>query len=193
MRRTLRGGMSAPWSIVVVLWALSLSLGLFALPGIDSAHESIEIRWWMLAIGFGLAESWVVHLHFRSETGSFSLFEVPLVFGLIFASPLELWLATILGTSVALIAVRRQPPIKVVFNVANLSLHAAVASLMASQLLGSDPLAPSSWLVLAGSTMAAGALQIVALAAIIAVAEGTLRRRQLIGMLATGAFLRRPQ
>ncbi len=189
MPRAARGGKAAPWSIIVALWACSLALGLVALSGIEPAHESIRVPWWMLALAFGLAETWVVHLHFRSETTSFSLFELPLVFGLIFTAPQEVWAATILGTGLSLIVVRRQPAIKVAFNVANLSFHASLAALIAHQFIANDPLAPRSWFVLAGSTMVGGAIQILALGGIITVSEGTLRRRQLAGMLASGLII----
>ncbi len=182
-------GRTAAWLLVGAIVALSAWLMALMPRSAQVAHGSIELPWWALVIAFALVESWVVHLHFRSETGSFSLFEVPLVLGLIFASPLALWASAIIGTSFALAVVRRQTVIKVIFNVANLSLHAGIASLIVQDFMGGDPLAPASWVVLAAATMFGGGVQIMTLCSVIIVTEGTVRRAQLLSMLATGAVI----
>ncbi len=182
-------GVRSAWFITAVLSGLSVGLGGFGLDGRPALHPTLELSWWMLALAFGVVESWVVHLHFRSETGSFSLFELPLVLGLIFVAPQHLWVAAILGVGFALTVVRRQPAVKVAFNVANLSLHVAVASLVAQAMIADDPLTPVSWFVLAAATMAGGALQIVALAAVIVATEGVLRRTQVLTMLGTASVI----
>ncbi|MDH3295097.1 MAG: EAL domain-containing protein, partial [Acidimicrobiia bacterium] len=117
------------------------------------------------------------------------LFELPLVIGLIFAAPQQLWVGTILGVAFALTVVRRQPAIKVAFNVANLSVHVALASFISQALIAGDPLEPVSWLVLAAATAIGGGFQIVALAAVIAVSEGVFRRQQLATMMVTAAVI----
>ena len=47
----------------------------------------MHLPWWGLALGFLAAERCVVHLHFRRSAHSFSLGDLPLVFGLLFATP----------------------------------------------------------------------------------------------------------
>src|SRR5207302_10152705 len=47
---------------------------------------SPRLPWWALGAGFFVAERCVVHLHFRRNAHSFSLGDIPLVFGLVFAS-----------------------------------------------------------------------------------------------------------
>src|SRR5947209_4685474 len=44
-----------------------------------------RVSWLVLAAAFGAAEIFVVHLHFRKDAHSFSLSEVALLIGLIFA------------------------------------------------------------------------------------------------------------
>ena len=51
----------------------------------------------MLAAGFCACEVAVVHYDFRRQAHSFSLFELPLSFGLFFAAPSDVVLATVVG------------------------------------------------------------------------------------------------
>ncbi len=183
-----RSPTGARW-IIAILFGASLGLGLFVLPDLEAPASAPWIQWWTIAIGLALAESWVVHLHFRSETGSFSLFEVPLVLGLVYLDPQLLWLATLLGPTMVLVVVRRQPTIKVLFNAANLSLDAAVAALLVHWFAGPDILAPLSWIAIAVATMTATAVQIGSLAAVIVTTEGIVRRKQVLSMLATASVV----
>src|SRR5207249_9745608 len=81
-----------------------------------------HIGWWWLAIAFGVAERCVVHLQFRRSAHSFSLGDLPVVFGLLFASPHDLILAGLVGTGATLVIDRRLQPIKLAFNLAQLAL-----------------------------------------------------------------------
>src|SRR5919204_563305 len=81
-----------------------------------------HIAWWWLAIAFGVAERCVVHLQFRRSAHSFSLGDLPVVFGLLFASPHDLVLAGLVGTGATLVIDRRLPLIKLAFNLAQLAL-----------------------------------------------------------------------
>ncbi len=182
-------GVRSAWFLTTLLLVLSLGLGIIGLADRPALHPTLGLPWWVMAMTFALVESWVVQLHFRSETGSFSLFELPLVLGLIFVTPQQLWLAAIIGVGFALTVVRRQPAIKVAFNVANLSMHVAVASLVAHTFIDGDPLAPTSWLVLAGATMLGGVLQIVTLATVIVATEGVFRQTQILTMLVTATVI----
>src|SRR3954464_15847014 len=84
------------------------------LPPLESPH----LTWWMLAPAFFIAERCVVHLQFRRSAHSFSLGDIPLVFGLILASANALMVGFLLGTSLTLMLDRRLPPIKFFFNLA---------------------------------------------------------------------------
>ena len=65
-----------------------------------------------LPILFLAAEACVVHIHVRRQAHTLSLTEAPLVLGIVFFSPLTVVLARLVGSALALIAGRRQPPIK---------------------------------------------------------------------------------
>ena len=45
-----------------------------------------ELAWWVIAATWVLAESCVVHLQFKHSAHSFSLADIPFVFGLVFAT-----------------------------------------------------------------------------------------------------------
>ncbi|MEM7288739.1 MAG: diguanylate cyclase, partial [Actinomycetota bacterium] len=184
-----KAGQHAAWALISCLGAGSVAALLVLLTDLDGPHETLELEWWMLAVGFFAAETWVVHLHFRSEAGSFSLYEVPLVLGLIFTDPALLWVAIVTGAGLALLLVRKQPGIKVAFNVANLSLHVVVATVIVDAFSVGDVLEPTTWAVLGVSTMLGGALQILLLALIITVTEGTINRPQLASMVLIGAVI----
>jgi hypothetical protein len=91
---------------------LAAAIYALALTGLDAPGD-LRVPWWTLVLVFGVAEASVVHLHFRSEAHSLSLSEAGLVFGLFFASPFGLISAQLAGGSLALLAFRRQRPLKV--------------------------------------------------------------------------------
>ena len=106
----------------------------------------LSIPWWVLAIGFYLAETNVVHLEFRRQAHTFSLSEIPIVVGLVFVSPMEFVLAIVVGSAVGLI-VRSQPLIKFCFNLSHFALEAAVAVVVFDRLNGQSaiPARSSGW------------------------------------------------
>ncbi|MGH8888170.1 MAG: putative bifunctional diguanylate cyclase/phosphodiesterase [Acidothermaceae bacterium] len=103
---------------VALFWTQTTVIATFHLP------------WPLLAMLFYLAETCLVHLHFRRGAHSFSMSEVPLVLGLFFATPRELLLAQFLGCALALAVQRRQTPLKAAFNLANFAVTTSVAVLL---------------------------------------------------------------
>jgi diguanylate cyclase (GGDEF)-like protein len=81
----------------------------------------------VLAIAFCLVEVVPIHLEWAGQAYSMSLSEVPLVLGLFFCPTSLLVLARVVGSGVALVCARKQPPHKVAFNMAAQSLEATVA------------------------------------------------------------------
>ena len=70
-----------------------------------------HLPWWAIAVGWAIAETCVVHLQFRRSAHSFSLADLPFVFGLVFASGDGFLAGALLGAGIAY-ALRRLPPIK---------------------------------------------------------------------------------
>ncbi len=181
------------WLLIAVLLSVSLVLQQTVLAEMDPVSDALPAPWWAIALAFAFAETFVVNLHFRSESGSFSLLEIPLVYGLFFAAPSAVWVAVIVGTAVSLKFVRGQPIVKVAFNVANLSLHVAVAATIFQAVLGDgDPLSPWGWLAAMTASLLSSLVEVIGISAVIGITEGhfSIRRAwnlQMFGLMVAGA------
>ena len=162
-------GPTGIWTLAVasaVLAAVASVAWVRDAAGIDLGFH---ISWPVLAVMFGLAEVFVVHLQFgRGDAHSFSLNEVPLVLGLFFSDPGGLVLAQLVGSSVALTLYRRQQPIKVAFNLGHLCLEAALAVTVFGALIqGRAAVGPAGWIAaLAACTVSATIAGVIVQAAI---------------------------
>src|SRR5699024_9289206 len=118
----------------------------------------------------------VVHVRFRRSAHSFSLADVPFVFGLVFASGDAFVLGALVGTAVIWGLVRRLEVVKLAFNLAQLALAATLAAAILQLVAGNaDALQPETWVGLYAATLTSGALTILLLGLAIAIAEGTLK------------------
>src|SRR5215212_2657583 len=143
-----------------------------------------HLPWWAIAVGWVIFESCVVHLQFRRSAHSFSLADVPFVFGLMFASGDGFFAGAVLGAATAY-ALRRLPLIKIGFNVAQLALAVCVAFVITRAIaVPGDALDPRTWTALYVATLTTGALTISCIAGAIAITEGGMSLRTLGQMFA---------
>jgi diguanylate cyclase (GGDEF)-like protein len=177
------------------IWLLSAGAAAAAVAVLTSALrlpeplQTLSIPWWALAIGFFLAEFAVVHVHIRRETHTVSLSEVPLVLGLFALSPVALVAVLVAGMGCALVLYRRQRPVKVVFNLAQSALGAALAvAIFRSTVDGRDPFGPIGWFggFAAASVAAATGIALVAAAVSLAGERPSVER---LAMTATISLL----
>ena len=97
MRRQL--GLEAKiWILSAAVAGATVAAYLTLVQPLGTGPTTLDIPWWLVAIGFAAAERWVVHLHFRRSTHSLSLGELPLVAGLLFLPAHELVLAGLVGS-----------------------------------------------------------------------------------------------
>jgi diguanylate cyclase (GGDEF)-like protein len=147
-----------------------------------------HLPWWLIALAFAAAERCVVHLHFRRGAHSFSLGDIPLVFGLIFCSAGGVVIACLLGSAVVLRFDRRLPPIKFIFNVGQFSLATCIAVLVVHALApvgaGVEPL---TWIAALVATQAGGLVTVLLIASAISLSEGLVRVRTIAQMFAIDA------
>src|SRR3954447_12605370 len=177
------------WLYVVAVGVLAAVAWLLLTHG-ERPHSTPELPWWAVAAGFAGAEICVVHVRFRRSAHSFSLADVPFVFGLVFATGDNFVLGALLGTGIVWGIVRRLAPVKLVFNLAQLALAASVAAGILRLIAGdASALEPTTWVGLYGATLASGALTIGLLAVAIAIVEGHLRAPIIAGMFATDALV----
>ena len=140
-----------------------------------------HLPWWALAVGFAVCERAVVHLHFRRSAHSFTLADIPMVLGLIFAGGPTLLIAALLGSLVPWLLDRRLPPLKMAFNLAQLALATCVAQTITHALTGSvHTVSPVLWLIVLLSVEAGALVSVALISVAIRLSEGQLPK----GMLA---------
>jgi diguanylate cyclase (GGDEF)-like protein len=140
------GGSPRVWALIVAMAAGALVLALIHVRHLSAIGPQPRPSWWVLAIAFAAAEACVVHVAFRRNVHIFSLSELPLVFGLIFADPSAMLLAVLAGPIGALVVDRRQGAVKVAFNVSLFCLGAAVAVTVFHALVPArDAVDPAVW------------------------------------------------
>ncbi|NNF63044.1 MAG: EAL domain-containing protein [Acidimicrobiia bacterium] len=113
------------WILTVMIAAAAGAIAL-SLRGLPPVGDRVSIDWWMLVFLVWAGELTVVHLRLRRDAHSFSMSEIPIIVGLFAVSPLALIGAQFVGTAIALGLNRRQPLVKLSFNLAQFSLVTAV-------------------------------------------------------------------
>src|SRR4051812_48331709 len=177
------------WAYVAALAALA-ALGWVLLTHGDAPHADPHLPWWAVALGFAFAEICVVHVRFRRSAHSFSLADLPFVFGLVFASGDAFVLGALVGTGIVWGLVRRLPVVKVVFNLAQIALTATSAAIILHVIAGGAAMDhPQTWVGLYTASLSSGALTILLLSAAIQISEGTLKRPMMAQMFATDALV----
>jgi diguanylate cyclase (GGDEF)-like protein len=183
-----RTGPMLVWYLNALLLAgaLFIYLGPFSVLGHGPAR--LLIPWWVLAVGFFVAEKYLVHLEFRRHTHSYSLFEIPLIAGFFFAPPGVIALAQLVNLSVSLF--QRREFVKNAFNFANATFSMGVALLVFVSL--SDPTGPSILRNMIAAFLAALAfsvLEAVMVMAAMFLATGELPKGSLQRSLAFGVLV----
>ncbi len=170
------------------VWALTASIAAAAVGIAWSFRDTaplvapVSVPWWALAAGFFAAEIAVVHLRFRADAHSFSLSEIAFVVGLFFVSPLALLLAQLVGIGAALAVYRRQPPVKLGFNLAQFSLQASTGLVVFRGLVGADPVGVEGLLGALAATLAALVVGDVLINLAIRLSGGDIDRRAMLGV-----------
>jgi len=90
-------GTARVWALTVVLGAIALVLATIELPAGQLAQAPVAVPWWLLAGLFYLTEAKVVHLHIGRSAHSFSMSEIPVVYGIFFFRPAEFIVARLIG------------------------------------------------------------------------------------------------
>jgi diguanylate cyclase (GGDEF)-like protein len=161
------------WTLNAIMAALAIGLYVGPVRAITPFPAPVEIPWPAFAGAFCIAEWWRVYIHFRRSAHSLSLSEIPLVFGLFLTNPGGLMLGRLLGAGVALGAFRRQPPIKLAFNLSLFSIEAGLANLMVHWLVpATEPVGPRAWLGVVITLAVLSTLGAAAVIVAISVTEG---------------------
>jgi diguanylate cyclase (GGDEF)-like protein len=150
----------------LALAALACSWLLGAIPT-EPLHP--QATWWMLAIGFALADVvFDIHLDINRNTYSISLAEIPLVIGLFLANPLAVVGGRVVGAGLALALYRRQSLSKLYFNVSLLAFEGAVAVAVFRSLGGASDVGLRTWGPAFAAVIAANVIGTVGVIAVVA-------------------------
>ena len=178
------------WLTSAIIFATApLVLLAVDLPAPDSP---IRMPLWLLAVFYYVAEITVVHVRFRRDAHSFSMSEFPLVMSLFFASPITIIAAQMIGSAAALGFTRRQRPVKLIFNLAQLSLQTAVMTSVFWAITGSgDPLGPRGWYAVGSGIACTLVISNALISGAIVLSGGSISRseRTTMYMLTGGAGL----
>jgi diguanylate cyclase (GGDEF)-like protein len=172
------------WSLNLAIVAASGLLLAGPVQHLPELDYGVHLPWWGLALGFLAAERCVVHLHFRRSAHSFSLGDLPLVFGLLFATPIDLVIAGLVGPLLVLLIDRRLPAIKVVFNIAQFTLATCLAVILFHELAALvDGFGPLTWGFALVSAQLSAFVTVLLIGAAISISEGRLGLKALGRML----------
>jgi diguanylate cyclase (GGDEF)-like protein len=185
---------------VVAVYAYSALLALLAagLCLIGPLHDLGPIRliipqgamFAVVCVLYVIADQLPVELPFRGTTHAIVLNEVPLLFGLAFLAPNVLVLASVCGSIIAFAVLRKQPPMKVAFNVASLAFAAALAATLFRELLGTrSPVSLFGWAAAAVAVMANEASITLTLRGIATLSGQRAKQRTGIILLAIDSML----
>ena len=167
------------WLFVALLSAAATALFLGVVRGLPTPQGEFSLPFWVMAAAFYVIEIKVVHLHFRRGAHSFSLSEVPLVIGLFFAAPGDVVLAHAIAGGAALVVHRRQPVIKLAFNVATFALGTGLAVVVFSLLGGSGDIGPVQCAAAILAVLATNVFGMLSVTTVISLSEGRPRYSKL--------------
>ena len=132
-----------------------------------------------LAAIFFISEGFVIHLRVRRGGHAMNIGEFPVVLGILWADPVTLLVARVVGGGLGLAVLRRQRGIKLGFNVVLLGVQATVTALIFAALVGRPTgVGPNEWLATYVAVFASDALAAVLITVVIALHDdpGELRR-----------------
>ena len=142
------GGSVAPiWLLNVGMTLAAAGVYVLAVAPLHQTTATMILPIAALVGGFAVGEWWRVFIHFRQEAQSFSLSEIPLVIG-VFAlanDPGALVLSRVLGAAIGLGLLRRQEPMKLIFNLASFALEAETVTILVHRVSGTNATSPVVW------------------------------------------------
>ena len=170
-----------PPRLRVLIFAMALATvgaGLLVLtPGAtDAPHTKWTVPFFALVIAFGLAEVTALHVEIRKESHSLSLSSIPLMFGILYTSPVLVAAAYLLGSAPAMLFVRKSGWLKTIWNASLFLAEAAVAALIVTTYLGEGlPTNAAQWLVPLGAVLVAELMSLVAVPLVIMTVDAKFR------------------
>ncbi len=178
------GGSFAVWILNAAIVGGAFAIYALTLHGRAPLEVRHHIHWWALAPVFAATEVFVVHVHFRRSAHSMSLGEVPLVIGLLLASPSDVVIAQLVGSGIVLALNPGRSVIRLVFNIGQYALAAcAAASIFHLVVPAHSGLGPAAWGAAFAGTIVSSAAGVLLIGAAITLSEAPVGTRRLLQML----------
>ncbi len=148
-----------------------LGVGLLAL---TPAATSIPHRSWTPP--FALAEATALHVEIRKESHSLSLSGIPLMFGLLYTSPVLVAAAYVIGAVPTMLWIRKSSYLKTVWNACLFLSEAAAAALFVRSVLGQElPRNAIEWLIPLTAVLVAELMSLLAVPLVIMTVDAKFR------------------
>jgi diguanylate cyclase (GGDEF)-like protein len=177
------------------VWFLTAVVGLAAAAltymarDLPVIYPNLQLRWIHVAVGFFLSELTVVHLRFRRDAHSFSMSEIPLVIGFFLVAPVELVIGQLVANAVVLGVSRRQPLIKLAFNLAQFALQTVLGLAAFRAIVAvADPLGPAGWIGALAATITALTIADILINMAIRMTGGNLNNRDILEVYGLSAL-----
>ncbi|MFN8073865.1 MAG: bifunctional diguanylate cyclase/phosphodiesterase [Kineosporiaceae bacterium] len=165
----------SPQAKVVALGLALLSLWSLAwiAPTPTPPLDAVRPAWWVVAVLSAFTELWVFRLWGRRQQQAIAIGEMIVVIGLFLLPPVQVLWARVLGGAVVLVFYRRQPPLKLFFNLAMLGAVAAVSCLVFHAVAqGATALDPRGWVAAVLGVLAGVLLDTMAMVLVLGWFEG---------------------
>ena len=173
-------GRMTPRSRVLIFATLLAGLGVGLLALTPAATLTPQRSWTppflALIVTFALAEATALHVEIRKESHSLSLSGIPLMFGLLYASPLMVAAAYVIGAVPTMLWVRKSSYLKTFWNACLFGAEAAAAALIVRSVLGQNlPRTALEWLVPLGAVLVAELMSLLAVPLVIMTVDAKFR------------------
>ena len=178
------------YGITVVLAVTGLASTSFAASSFGQRDVPLHLPWWALLPAYLLALQRPLEYELRRETRMLTLTQIPMTVALVCVAP---WWHLLARTSAAVldVALRRQPPIKVTYNIALGATEVGLAAAVLSATTTTFDPNPRLWLALLVSMLVSEAVTWIAiqgvLALMVAPSSPAVLVRELAGNGATSA------
>jgi diguanylate cyclase (GGDEF)-like protein len=145
----------------------------------------------VLLFAMWAAAAWCpVELHYRGNTFLAELEEVPMLLGLVFLSPRLLILCVVCAETFVRLGPRRQPLVKLFFNVAAGAVSVVLAVIVYRALLGSaSPVSGRGWVAAAAALVTSTVATAIAVRIVIKLNGQTTERRTAVQFTTTAMFV----
>ncbi|HEY1740620.1 MAG TPA: EAL domain-containing protein [Acidimicrobiia bacterium] len=176
--------------LIAGIAATAVWVGVVGVAHLQPVHAPFRLPWWALVPAFSIAEIFVINLDRGRDTHSFSMVEIPMVAGLYLVTPLGLVAARILGAVLVLVAYRRQPPLKLAFNLSLFALETTVGITLFHAIGGANAsVRPGSWPAPLAACMVVNLVGVMGVTLVIAATSSEVQLASLKQMLFETALL----